>query len=177
MFLEKLQPVGCRYELYVDGSPGPKTGEGWAGWGIALVAGAYPLYEGCGVTAERVTTNAIELEALIQGLAFLLRAQIPSVITVWTDSRYVAEQVSRLPVLYAANFADEKGFEVQNADRLQFLYELLYEFGASRMCIIRHVKGHDGIFGNELADKLSKLAAYKGEVFYRENHIETPQAK
>ena len=172
-----MQPVSCRYELYVDGSPGPKKGQGWAGWGIALVANEYPLYEGCGVAAERITTNAIELEALIQGIALVLRMQLPSVVTIWTDSRYVAEQVAALPRLKMMNFADQDGYEVMNADRLLFLYDLLFEFGASRMCVIRHVKGHAGVFGNELADRLSKLAAYKGEVFYKENRSEKEPAE
>lgn len=165
------QPTSCRYELFVDGSPGPKKGQGWAGWGVALMAGDSPVYESCGALEDRITTDAIELEALIQGLSYLLRAHLPAVITVWTDSRYVATAVAQLPLLAKRQFTDGKGHEVGNAGRLEFLHDLLYEIGLSEFCVIRWTQGHAGTPGNELADKLSKLAAYKGETFHRENRV------
>lgn len=165
----QLQPVNCRYVLYVDGSPGPKKTEGWSGWGAALMAGETPIYEACGVTAERVSTDAIELEALIQGITYLMRLHLPSVVTIYTDSQYVGETVAKLPLLGHRGFTTEKGKPIKNEQRIRLLHDLLYSMEMSQRCIIRWVKGHSGVAGNEVADKLSKQAAYHGEVFYREN--------
>lgn len=155
------------YDLYVDGSPGPKKGPGWAGWGMALMAGDAPLYEACGVAADRLTTNAIELEAMIQGLAYLLRQNWQTVTQVWTDSQYAASCVAALPKLGASRFQSDGGFgpPVKNAERLRLLYDLMYNLELAGRVIVRHTKGHAGTAGNERADKLSKLAAYGGEVW------------
>lgn len=163
------QPVDCHYELFVDGSPGPKKGPGWAGWGVVLMATDTPIYEACGVACERLSTNAIELEALIQGLAYLLRLSMPCVVPVWTDSQYVAETVARLPALWRDDFMDAKGRPIQNRERILLIYDLLYNMDLGEGCIIRKTKGHEGIAGNEKADELSKLAAYRGEIWYRDN--------
>lgn len=163
------QPAGCHYELFVDGSPGPKKGTGWSGWGNVLMAGDIPIYEACGYTKERVTTNAIELEALIQGLAYLLRQDMPCMVTIWTDSMYVAETMARLPKIGRNDFKDEKGKPLVNEDRIRLLYDMMYNMELIELCIVRKLKGHDGILGNELADQWSKKAAYEGEAFYRNN--------
>lgn len=180
----KLQPVANRYALFVDGSPGPKTGAGWAGWGIALMAGTSPIYEACGVLSERVTTNAIELEALIHGLAYLYSIGLPSVVEVWTDSRYVMQEVAQILTTAQNEFQNANDKPVANSDRLKFIYELLYPMGMHTRCILRWSKGHmkkddspTGAgyemrkAGNDLADHLSKQAAYKGEIYYKENRI------
>lgn len=157
------------YDMFVDGSPGPKKGKGWAGWGFVLMAGDEAVHEACGVTSERLSTNAIELEALIQGLCYLLRQSMPCVTQVWTDSQYVAETMAALPLLGRKNFEDERGKKIPNADRIHLLYDLMYNMDMNELSIVRKVKGHTGIAGNEMADKLSKLAAYKGEMWYKDN--------
>ncbi len=163
------QPVTVPYELFVDGSPGPKSKKGWAGWGIALMAGNSPVYEACGVAAERISTNAIELEALIQGIAYLMRLDLPAVIPIWVDSQYVATTMSGLPLLGRNGFQDPNGNPLPNADRLRMLYDLWYRMGMHEKCVIRKIQGHKGFAGNERADQLSKRAAYKGEIWYRNN--------
>lgn len=166
------QPVDCPYELFVDGSPGPQKGVGWAGWGVVLMAADTPVYEACGVTADRISTNAIELEALIQGLSYLLRIAMPAVVPVWTDSQYVAETIARLPALARDDFMDtKKDRPIPNRDRIHLLYDLIYNMDLGDICIIRKLQGHKGIAGNERADELSKLAAYKGEIWYQDNRI------
>lgn len=163
------QPVTVPYELFVDGSPGPKKGEGWAGWGVALMAGISPIYEACGVAAERLSTDAIELEALIQGLSYLLRQDMPAVVPVWTDNQYVAMTVANLPLLGRNDFRDPGGNLIKNAERIRMLYDLWFVMGMHERSLIRKVQGHMGVAGNERADLLSKRAAYKGEIWYRNN--------
>jgi ribonuclease HI len=71
--------------------------------------------------------------------------------------------------LHANNYCDEKGNPVKNKDRIQLIYDLLHTLGVNSHCIIRKTKGHDGHLGNELADALSKKAAYESECFYKIN--------
>lgn len=157
------------YALYVDGSPGPKKAYGWSGWGVTLMAGEIPVYIACGVTAERVSTDAVELEALIQGITYLMRLRLPCAVVIFTDSQYVGETTAKLPLYGRNGFTTEKGKPIKNGERVRLLYDLLYPMEMSKKCIIRWVKGHAGVLGNEIADKLSKQAAYKGEVYYKEN--------
>ncbi len=157
-----------RYDLYVDGSPGPKNAAGWSGWGVVLMCGDAVMFEACGYMAERGTSNAAELEALIQGLAYLQRLHFPTVIPMWTDSKYVAETVANLPRIAARSFNDEKGAPIKNRDRIKLIFELLYDLELINATVIRWVKGHAKTTGNELADKLSKAAAYQGQAYYKE---------
>ena len=161
-----------RYELYVDGSPGPIKESGWSGWGLAMMAGENVIYEACGVTAERITSNAAELEAILHGLSYLSRLQLPSVVPLWTDSQYSADAIAKLPTTRRNNYCDEKGKPVANADRLKLICEMLYEMEMTDLTVIRWVKGHNKTIGNEIADKLSKEAAYKGKAYYQEHHTQ-----
>lgn len=185
-----LQPVKVGYELFVDGSPGPKdlTKKGWSGWGVVLMVGNTPVYEACGHTAERVTTPEIELEALIQGLAYLLRLSLPATIRVWSDNRPAVDAVSQLPRLKAVDFCDVRGHPLKNAGRLKILYDIMYSIGMADRCFVSWMEGHRKvtgddpvkdrrIMGNNRADELSKLAAYHGEVFYIENPNNKPQSE
>lgn len=159
-----------RYDLYVDATGGPIKSEGWSGWGMALVAGGSLAYEACGTTATRVTTNAAELEAVIQGLAYISRLGLPVTVPLWTDSQYVAQSIAMLPLLHQRSFQnDKRNADVANKDRLVLIFELLYDMQLVNATVIRHVKGHSNNIGNEAADRLSKEAAYKGHSYYKEH--------
>lgn len=153
-------PAGLH--LYVDGSPGRKRDDSWSGWGLALVYDGEPLHLQCGTTDGRVSSNAAELEAVIQGLALISRQKHAGVIPLWTDSSYTAEMIARLPALAANHWRDRKDHPVKNPDRLKLLYEMLHLMELAERTTVRWVKGHAKNPGNEMADRLSKLAAYRG---------------
>jgi ribonuclease HI len=148
-------------QIYTDGSPGPKKGE-WSGWGAAAYIGDTCVRRACGIFRGKVTTNAAELEGLIRGIGMAADASAQSVI--WTDSQYVMNSWNNLIRLHHAGF-QEKGVKIPNADRLELIYDLLYEFEYASLLDLRWIRGHTKIAGNEEADRLSKLAAYKGEMF------------
>lgn len=155
------------YHLYVDGSPGPKKGKGWSGWGMALYIGQSPVHEACGVIVGRGTSNALELEAMLHGLGLLINMRLPTMVMVWTDSRYVADMIPKLPAMDACAYMSN-GELVKNHDRLRQLYELYYEMGGKDLCLIRWLKGHDKTEGNERADGLARLAAYEGQQYSKD---------
>lgn len=172
-----IQPVSHHYELHVDGSPGPKKADGFMGWGLALMAGFTPIYEACGYAKDRGTNHTAELEAITQGLAYLLRLQLPGVVVMWNDNRTAVNTINSLPLLKSRGWCNADGKPLKDLERVRFLYELMYDIGAAEKVVVRWLKGHlnkvtsPQAAGNDIADRLSKLAAYKGEAWYRENHI------
>lgn len=158
------------YALFVDGSPGPKVKPGFSGWGLVLMAGATPVYQACGTTVERCTSQAIELEAVIQGLAYIHRA-LPGYVDLWTDSSYTASSFGRLPEYELAGWVTPKGKPLPNLERLQLMWEYLTSLELLARVTIRWTKGHTKgssleAVGNDIADKLSKEASGKGTNWY-----------
>jgi ribonuclease HI len=153
------------YELFVDGSPGPKVKPGFSGWGLVLMASATPVFQACGTTVDRCTSQAIELEAVNQGLAYIHRA-FPGYITLWTDSKYTADSLSRLPEYEAAGWLTPKGKPIANTARLRIMWDYLCGLELLSRVTIRWTKGHDGNIGNDLADYWSKEASSKGTNWY-----------
>ncbi len=160
-----LDPLAPRYAVFVDGSPGPKVNYGWSGWGLALMAGDTPVYKACGTTDARCTSQAIELEAVIQGLAYIHRSY-SGFIDLYSDSRYTADSIARLPEYAQAGWVNPKGKPLANSDRLQILWDYLCNLRLRDRVTLRWVKGHDSTLGNELADQLSKEASGKGTNWY-----------
>lgn len=154
------------YELFVDGSPGPKVKPGFSGWGLVLMSGNTPVYQACGTTKERCTSQAVELEAVIQGLAYIHRA-FSGYINLWTDSSYTATSFGRLPEYELAGWVTPKGKPLPNVERLQLMWEYLVPLDLLSRVTIRWIKGHTKeSVGNDLADKLSKEASGKGLNWY-----------
>ena len=125
------------------------------------------IYEACGTAAYRMTVNQIELEAVTQGLAFLMRYDPPNLTQVWTDSQYTSSTIGNLLTLKEQMFLTADGWPIANAEQIKLLYDFLFEMDMHSKVIIRKTKGHKGILGNERADQLSKRAAYKGESWAR----------
>jgi len=146
-------------DIYTDGSPGPNKGP-WCGWGAAAYIGGVMTRRACGIGKGKETTNAMELEGMIRGIGFAADSAMQS--TVWVDSQYAANSWSKIVLLHHAGWR-VKGKLIPNADKLEFLYDLLHEFGYASLVTVRWLRGHQGVEGNEEADRLSKLAAYKGE--------------
>jgi ribonuclease HI len=151
--------------IYVDGSPGKKGEQGWSGWGLCAMDEKRIIARACGVAPRKESTNAMELEALIRGIGFAADRRLQA--TVWVDSLYTAKTFSQALTLYGSEFK-RKGKLIPNADRIELLYELLYELGWLNLVECRWTKGHKGLAGNEEADKLSKLAAYEGLIMLQE---------
>lgn len=108
----------------------------------------------------------MELEALLRGIGFAAvhRAQA----TVWVDSAYTAKLFQQCHALHASDYR-RKGKRIPNADRIELLYEMLYEFGWINLVSCRWTKGHKGAVGNEEADKLAHAAAYEGQTIDEKN--------
>jgi ribonuclease HI len=139
--------------IYTDGACSGNPGPG--GWGAILMSGTHRK-ELCGGEAG-TTNNRMELMAAIESLEALKR---PSDVTLYTDSNYVKDGISKWIHGWKKNgwrTADKK--PVKNAELWQRL-----DAARNRHEIEWHwVKGHAGHPENERADELARegMAAFK----------------
>ena len=147
MSVATLPPA--KVEIFTDGAclgnPGP------GGWGVLLRTGGHERELSGG---EPLTTNnRMELTAAIAGLEALKRA---ARVTLWTDSTYVRDGITRWIRGWKANgwrTADRK--PVKNVD----LWQRLEAAAAPHAIDWRWVRGHDGHPENERVDQLAGDAA------------------
>jgi len=135
-------------EIFTDGACSGNPGPG--GWGAILRAGDHEKELSGG---ERTTTNnRMEMTAAIRALEALKQ---PSVITLYTDSRYVMDGVTKWIINWKKNgwkTADKK--PVKNED----LWRALDAAAAPHKITWRWVKGHAGHPENERVDALARAA-------------------
>ena len=153
-----------KINIYTDGSALGNPGPG--GYGIIL------SWEGKAYTKEisqgyRYTTNnRMELLAVIVALELLKIS--PCVVTVYTDSRYVADAVSKKWVFSweKKNFKDKK-----NAD----LWRRFLKIFPKHQVQFQWIKGHNNHPQNERCDTLAEAAAKQQNLLTDTNYeLENP---
>jgi ribonuclease HI len=133
-------------EVFTDGACSGNPGPG--GWGAILrYRGTEKELQG----GENPTTNnRMEMMAAIQALEALKR---PMVVTVYTDSKYLVDGITRYITVWKRNgwrTADKKS--VKNSD----LWQRLDQAVRPHHVQWRWVKGHAGHLENERADALAR---------------------
>lgn len=139
-------------ELYTDGACSGNPGPG--GWGAILRFGTHEKELSGG--EEQTTNNRMELTAVIEGL---LALKEPCKVTLTTDSKYVADGLSKG---WAANWkkngwrkADKK--PALNPD----LWDELLRLADIHTIEINWIKGHAGHSENERCDALAVAQSQK----------------
>ncbi len=137
-------------DIYTDGACRGNPGPG--GWGAILVYGGREK-ELCG-GEPHTTNNRMELCGVIAALAALRE---PCEVTVTTDSRYVAEAVTKgwAEGWRARGWRKPDRSVAQNVDLWEQLLGLLKVHTVNFVW----VRGHDGHPFNERCDKLATAAA------------------
>jgi len=138
-------------EIYCDGAcegnPG-KAGSGLAIYNIddkpILLYGQY---------AQRGTNNTAELNALHKAL--LIASEYPKSI-IKTDSMYSLDCISNWAYSWKKKGWTRQGKEIKNLEIIKISHAL-YDSIKDKVTI-KHVKGHAGFEGNELADRMAGLA-------------------
>jgi ribonuclease HI len=135
--------------IYTDGAASGNPGPG--GYGVVLISGSHRLEKSAGF--RLTTNNRMELLAVITGLEAL---RIPgSSVTVFTDSRYVADAVEKGWVFKW----ELKGFRKKKNPDLWKRFLTVYR--KHRVRII-WIKGHANNPENELCDRLAVEASKSG---------------
>jgi len=138
-------------EIYCDGAC--KGNPGKAGSGLAIYSGEGKPTLLYGEYNARGTNNTAELNALYQAL---LIASEHSQAIIKTDSKYSMDCITKWAYSWKRNGWSKKGGEIKNLEIIKLSHEL-YEQIKGRVTI-KHVKGHAGFEGNELADRMAGLA-------------------
>jgi len=139
--------MGPSITIYTDGAARGNPGPG--GYGIVLISGKHrkELSEGYRLT----TNNRMELLAVIVALETLKKKN--SNVTVYTDSRYVADAVEKQWVFEW----ERKGFKKKKNPDLWRRFLIVYR----RHSVTFHwIKGHANIPENEVCDRLAVEASY-----------------
>ena len=134
--------------IYTDGAARGNPGPG--GYGVVLLAGSHrkELSQGYKLT----TNNRMELMAVIIGLEALKIA--PSDVTIYTDSKYVADSVEKKWVF---NWVKIRYKGKKNSD----LWKRFLVVYGNHHVKITWVKGHASIPENERCDELAVLASFQ----------------
>lgn len=139
-------------ELFTDGSCSGNPGPG--GWGAILRFGAHEKELSGG--EKETTNNRMELTAVIEGL---LALKEPCEVTLTTDSRYVADGLSKgWAISWKKNGwrkADKK--PALNPD----LWDELLRLSEIHNLTINWIKGHAGHSENERCDALAVAETQK----------------
>jgi ribonuclease HI len=137
--------------IYTDGASTGNPGPG--GYGVVLISGEHRLEKSEGF--RLTTNNRMELMAVIVGLEAL---KIPgSDVTIYTDSKYVADSVGKRWVFQW----ESKAFKKKKNRDLWIRFLKVY-----RMHNVRFVwiKGHSSNPENELCDRMAVEAYKKGNL-------------
>ena len=142
--------------IFTDGACDPNPGE--AGSGVAVYEQGllselwYGCYEPLG------TNNTAELNALYMALQIAEKMLSPGRrIQILSDSSYSVNAMTKWSIGWEKNGWTRKGNqELANKELIASMYSLYKRLAGN--VVLAHVKGHSGVEGNELADRLSLLA-------------------
>lgn len=138
--------------FYTDGAcignPGP------GGWGTVVYFTDGSVYEMGGADAQ-TTNNRMEMQAAIQALKLLNASGQAEPVTLYTDSEYVKNGITKwVKGWKKKGWKTASGSVVLNQD----LWETLDELN-SRIVEWQYVRGHSGNEGNERCDAIARAFA------------------
>ena len=158
-------------KIYCDGACSGNPGN--AGSGLAIYSNKKNPVLLYGAYEEEGTNNIAELNALHQALTIASQTSSENIISIFSDSKYAIDCITTWAYSWKKNGWTKKGGEIKNLKLVQEAH-YLYEKLKNKIETI-HVKGHAGIEGNELADRMAVYtikAKNKDFAFYSYNKIE-----
>ena len=158
-------------KIYCDGACSGSPGN--AGSGLAIYSSKKKPVLLYGAYEEIGTNNIAELNALHQALIIASQTHSENIISIYSDSKYAIDCISTWAYGWKANGWTKKGGEIKNLELIIEAHNL-YEKLKNKIEII-HVKGHSGIEGNELADRMAVYTIKeknKDFSFYSYNKVE-----
>ena len=112
--------------------------------------------------ASRPTNNCAEIEAAIKAIRLAKGSDVQK-LKVFTDSQFLINCVTKwLPGWKKNGWKTKSNEDVKNKVELQVLDKLLDNKSSPGFKLKwQHVRGHQGIYGNEKADELARRGAEK----------------
>lgn len=152
--VEKTNDDEEHIKIYCDGACSGNPG--LAGSGLAIYSNKRNPVLLHGDFVEMGTNNIAELNALYQALIIAKQTSSENIITIFSDSKYSIDCITTWAYGWKAKGWTKKGGEIKNLELIKKTHEL-YE-RIKDLIEIKHVKGHAGIEGNELADRMAVTA-------------------
>lgn len=138
--------------IYTDGACTGNPGPG--GWGVVVYFSDGSVHE-MGDASSYTTNNKMEMQAAIAALEFLQTSRQKQPITLYTDSEYLINSVTKwIKGWKNKGWKKADGKPVQNQDLLETLDEL-----NSHTVKWEYVRGHSGNVGNERCDVIARTFA------------------
>ena len=163
--------------IYTDGSTRGRNEKGalnQGGYGVVVYANNI-IIDAFGKQVKNTTNNRMELTAIKEALKrYGTSPDNWDAPTIYTDSSYCVMSLTKwIHTWKVDNWIRPGGKPVENEDLMKELYDLLYikdRFGHITKC-----SGHNGIIGNELADKIATGTITPMEAYFSdvENNIPT----
>ena len=144
------QSNGDDLTIYCDGAC--KGNPGKSGSGLAVYEGTKKPTLLYGQYKEMGTNNTAELNALHKALLIAKEAE-GSKVSICCDSKYSIDCITKWAYSWKAKGWKKKGGEIKNLEIIKAAH-VLYEELKERV-VVKHVKGHAGFEGNELADRMA----------------------
>ncbi len=145
-----VQKEGAEITIYCDGAC--KGNPGKSGSGLAVYNGEGKPTLLYGQYKELGTNNTAELNALHKALLITKEGK-GSKVTICCDSKYSIDCITKWAYSWKAKGWKKKGGEIKNLEIIQEAHALYEEL--KERVIVKHVKGHAGVEGNELADRMA----------------------
>lgn len=130
--------------IYTDGACSQNST--WkGGWGVVILNETGGINKKLNGSELNTTNSRMEIQAVLEGLKYL---QEPTEVTIISDSKYVVETInSWLDNWIAKGILDTKA----NVDQWKQFIELRKIHKVNAI----HIRGHRGIYYNEICDKLA----------------------
>ncbi|MEA3553722.1 MAG: ribonuclease H [Campylobacterota bacterium] len=140
--------------IYCDGACSGNPGE--AGSGLALYKNGEMPTLFYGNYVENGTNNIAELNALYKALLLANELKSSEKVIILSDSKYSIDCICTWAYGWKAKGWTKKSGEIKNLELIKNGHNLYEQI--KNNIIIKHVKGHSGIEGNELADRMALYA-------------------
>lgn len=150
--------------IYCDGACSGNPG--FAGSGLAIYKNNKKPVLLYGAFVENGTNNIAELNALLKALQIASQNIGEEKITIFSDSKYSIDCIKTWAYSWKKNGWSKKGGEIKNLELIKeahFLYEDI-----KNSIELNHVKGHSGVEGNELADRMAVNAILEKTIDFKE---------
>lgn len=167
----KIEEEEENVKIYCDGACSGNPGK--AGSGLAIYSNKKNPVLLYGAYEENGTNNIAELNALYQALLIARQTNSENIITIYSDSKYSIDCIKTWAYSWKKNGWSKKGGEIKNLELIKEAHAL-YEKLKDKIEIF-HVKGHSGVEGNELADRMAVhaiKAKNKDFAFYSYNKVD-----
>ncbi|MEA2029417.1 MAG: ribonuclease H family protein [Campylobacterota bacterium] len=152
-----------RLTIYCDGAC--KGNPGKAGSGVAIYTDNTKPTLLYGEYNPRGTNNTAELGALYKALLIVSQSNTTKAM-ICCDSKYSIDCITNWAYGWKRKGWVKKGGEIKNLEIIQTAHALYDEI--KDRVIVKHVKGHSGVEGNELADRMAVYAISSQSSEYQE---------